>query len=63
MNTKIPPKDRIEDGREADRENEAPDALGRAGKKTAVEREDDDDQDASALEAFDEEGAGIAAKE
>jgi hypothetical protein len=38
--------------------------LGRAGKKNAAETPPDQDaQDQSAIEAFGEEGAGIAAKE
>jgi hypothetical protein len=38
--------------------------VGRDGRKTAVEKSpEEDDQDQSAIEAFGEEGAGIAAKE
>jgi hypothetical protein len=38
--------------------------LGRDGRPTAVEKlPEQDDQDESAIEAFGEEGAGIAAKE
>jgi hypothetical protein len=38
--------------------------TGRDGRKTAAERSpEEDDQDQSAIEAFGEEGAGIAAKE
>ena len=38
--------------------------LGRDGKKTAAERAPaQDDQDQSTIEAFGEEGAGVAAKE
>jgi hypothetical protein len=38
--------------------------TGRDGGKTAAEKApEQDDQDQSTLEAFDEEGAGIAAKE
>ena len=38
--------------------------VGRAGRKTAAEKApEEEDQDQSAIEAFGEEGAGIAAKE
>ena len=38
--------------------------LGRAGRRTAVERSPEEEaQDQSAIEAFGEEGAGVAAKE
>ena len=40
------------------------DTLGQAGAKTAAERPpEQDEQDQSTIEAFGEEGAGIAAKE
>jgi hypothetical protein len=39
------------------------DLLGRAGGKTAKVPASNETQDASAIEAFDREGAGIAAKE
>jgi hypothetical protein len=40
------------------------DTLGRDGKKTAAERAPaQDEQDQSTIEAFGEEGAGVAAKE
>lgn len=38
--------------------------VGRDGRKTAAEKSpEEDEQDQSAIEAFGEEGAGIAAKE
>jgi hypothetical protein len=38
--------------------------VGRDGRRTAAEKSpEEDDQDQSAIEAFGEEGAGIAAKE
>ena len=40
------------------------DTLGRTGEKTAAERAPaQDEQDQSTIEAFGEEGAGVAAKE
>lgn len=37
--------------------------VGRDGRRTAAEKAPEEDQDQSAIEAFGEEGAGIAAKE